>query len=61
MNDEVFENGSRRMNMKRVLSLLLCAILILALFPAAAFARYSTVSNRGVELQYPSERDYYLL
>ena len=45
--------------MKRVLSLLLCAILILALFPAAAFARYSTVSNRGVELQYPSERDYY--
>ncbi len=44
--------------MKRILSALLCLTLVLAIFPASAFA-YSTTSNRGVDLVYPDEWDYY--
>ena len=45
--------------MKRFFSLLLCLVMVLALFPASASA-YSTTSNKGVELQYPAERDFYV-
>ncbi len=44
--------------MKRVLSFLLCAVIVLALIPAAS-ASYSTVSNRGVALEYPARSDYF--
>ncbi len=46
--------------MKRMLAALLCALMLLALLPAFASAEYSTVSNRGVELQYPAERDFFV-
>ena len=44
--------------MKRFFSLLLCLVLVLALFPASASA-YTTTSSRGTDLVYPAERDYY--
>ena len=45
--------------MKRIFSLLLCLVLVLALTPVFASADYSTTSNRGVELEYPAERDFF--
>ena len=45
--------------MKRLLAALLCVMMVFALFPASASA-YSTTSNRGVDLQYPAERDFYV-
>lgn len=44
--------------MRRLLAALLCVIAILSLFPTSALA-YSTTSNKGVELVYPDEWDYY--
>ena len=44
--------------MKRLLAALLCVIMVFALLPAAASAEYSTTSNRGVDLEYPAERDF---
>lgn len=46
--------------MKRIFSLLLCLVMVLALFPVGASASYSTTSNRGVELQYPAEQDFFV-
>ena len=46
--------------MKRLLAALLCVIMVFALLPAAASAEYSTTSNRGVDLEYPAERDFYV-
>ena len=46
--------------MKRLLAALLCVLMVLALFPVSALADYSTTSNRGVELEYPAERDYFV-
>ena len=45
--------------MKRFFALLLCVILIVMLFPASASASYSKVSNRGVKLELPAEKEYY--
>lgn len=45
--------------MKRIFPLLLCLVLVLALTPVFASADYSTTSNRGVELEYPAERDFF--
>ena len=45
--------------MKKLIALLLSVILVLALFPVGASAAYSTTSNRGAALEYPSERYYY--
>ncbi len=45
--------------MKRFFSALLCVMLICALLPASAQA-YSTTSTKGVELQYPAERDFFI-
>ena len=45
--------------MKRVLALLLCAVMVVMLFPAAASASYSKTSNRGVKLELPKEKDYF--
>ena len=44
--------------MKRLLAALLCAVMVLALLPVSAYA-YSTTSNRGTELQYPGDGDYF--
>ena len=46
--------------MKRILAALLCVVALVMLFPATALASYSTTSNRGVELEYPAERDFYV-
>ena len=46
--------------MKRFLAALLCVAALCLLFPASALAGYSTTSNRGVDLQYPAERDFYV-
>ena len=45
--------------MKRFVAALLCLIMVLMLFPATALASYSTVSNRGVKLELPKEKEYY--
>ena len=45
--------------MKRVLALLLCLVMLGTLFPACATAAYSKVSNRGVKLQLPTEKEYF--
>lgn len=46
--------------MKRVLAMLLCLVMVLALFPVSAFAdsSYSKVSNRGVKLVMPRDKEY---
>ena len=44
--------------MKRILAALLCLVMVLALFPVSAMADYSNVSNRGVKLVKPSEKQY---
>ena len=46
--------------MKRFFSAVLCLVLVFLLVPASALADYSTTSNRGDELQYPAERDFYV-
>ena len=45
--------------MKRLFAAALCLVMVLLLVPVSAFA-YSTTSNRGVELEYPAERDFYV-
>ena len=44
--------------MKRVVAAFLCIVVVLVLFPATALASYSTVSNRGVKLVLPREKEY---
>ena len=45
--------------MKRLSAALLCLVMVFLLIPATASAEYSTTSNRGVDLQYPAERDFF--
>ncbi len=45
--------------MKRVFAMLLCVVMVIALFPASASASYSKVSNRGVRLELPKEEEYF--
>lgn len=45
--------------MKRFWALLLCLVMVFALFSVSASAAYSTTSNRGDDLVYPNARDYY--
>lgn len=46
--------------MKRLLTALLCVVMMFAVFPVYALADYSTSSNRGVDLEYPAARDYFV-
>ena len=45
--------------MKRAVAMLLCIIMIFMVFPASALASYSKVSNRGVRLEMPKQKEYY--
>ena len=45
--------------MKRVFVVLLSLVMVLALIPVCASADYSKVSNRGVRLEMPKEKEYY--
>lgn len=45
--------------MKRAVAMLLCIIMIFMVFPPSALASYSKVSNRGVRLEMPKQKEYY--
>ncbi len=45
--------------MKRFFAVLLCLVMVIMLLPASASASYSKVSNRGVKLEMPKEKEYF--